>query len=326
MSKIRRAVGLMSGTSLDGIDAALIDTDGRNLVRPKAVCHLTYNAGFRAELHEALKLAANHPRPAQISSDLSAVSRRLSVLHAELVEELLEKAGEVAGNVDVVGFHGQTVLHRPEAGITIQIGDGEWLAEEVGIPVVDQFRVSDVAAGGEGAPFAPAYHRAIVFASADQLGGPVVVVNIGGVSNVTFLDGDEDPIAFDTGPGNALLDDWVRQHTGEPYDEGGELGRSGKVDQALLANLMDNGFFAKSPPKSLDRNDFSARILAGLSPADGAATLTAFTAKVVAAASLHFPKTPGSWIICGGGRHNNGLMTALSQTIPQEVMSAEDVG
>lgn len=326
MSKVRRAIGLMSGTSLDGIDAAMIETDGQGLVRPGAVCHLSYNSGFRAELHDALELAANHPRPAEIAADLGSVTRRLSVLHAELVEELLEASMQTAKNVDVIGFHGQTVLHKPQAGITIQIGDGEWLAEEVGIPVVDQFRVADVAAGGEGAPFAPAYHRALVSASADNFEGPVVVVNIGGVSNVTFLDGDEDPLAFDTGPGNALLDDWVQQKCGKPYDDEGALGHSGVLDQAALTTLMDNSFFAQKPPKSLDRNDFSPQAVAELAAADGAATLTAFTANVVAVARQHFPKPPGQWVICGGGRHNNAMMAALRHAIPEQVRTAEDVG
>ncbi|VAW18455.1 Anhydro-N-acetylmuramic acid kinase [hydrothermal vent metagenome] len=326
MAKVRYAIGLMSGTSLDGIDAALIETDGRRVVRPGLVRHLAYSAGFRAELRDGLDFARAHPSPARIATDLAETARRLSVLHAEVVFDLLADVKCPADKIAVVGFHGQTVLHRPDEGVTVQIGEGVWLAGELGIPVVDQFRAADVAAGGQGAPLAPAYHRALAAALPRDMAGPVAVVNIGGVSNVTFVDGEADPIAFDTGPGNALLDDWVRDKTGKFYDQDGALARLGKVDDTALAALITSGYLAKSPPKSLDRNDFSPYPVAKLSPQDGAATLTAFTAEVIAMASRHFPKTPDLWIVCGGGRHNPVLMEELARRSPQKVISAEDVG
>ncbi len=326
MSKVRWAIGLMSGTSLDGIDAALIETDGRNIIAAGPVRHLAYSAGFRAELRQCLDIARAHRSPARISGDLAQTARRLSVLHAECVRDLLADASLPASEIAAIGFHGQTVLHRPDDGVTVQIGEGDWLAAELGMPVVGQFRAADVAAGGQGAPFAPAYHRALVAALPGPAAEPVVVVNIGGVSNVTFIHGDADPIAFDSGPGNALLDDWVAAKTDRVFDEDGAFARTGQIDGAALAVLMANEYLAKPPPKSLDRNDFSCEPVTDLSLEDGAATLTAFTAEVVAVSARHFPTPPGQWIICGGGRHNRTLMEELARRIPQKVARAEDFG
>lgn len=322
MTKLKFAIGLMSGTSMDGIDAALLETDGAAQLVHGPARHLPYGADFRDELRAALKFARAHPTPSQIAAALKETTRRLTTLNAEIVLELVAEAGLTPEKIDVVGFHGQTVLHRPNTGITVQIGDGAWLAEEVGIAVVDQFRVADVAAGGEGAPLAPAYHRALCA----SLPGPLAVINIGGVSNVTYVDGEADPIAFDTGPGNALLDDWMMEQAREPCDRDGAIARLGAVDAPVLAALMNNTYLNRQPPKSLDRNDFSAQSVAGFSIADGAATLTAFTAEVVAAARAHFPKPVRQWIICGGGRHNATLMTELAHRIPEPVVRAEDVG
>lgn len=322
MPRSRRAIGLMSGTSLDGIDAAMLTTDGQDDVERGRVRHLAYGADFRKELRSALDFARGHKRPAEIRAELAETEKRLTVLHGEIVRELIAETGLRNSDIDVIGFHGQTVLHRPGDGVTVQIGDGAWLAGELGIPVVDHFRVADVAAGGEGAPFAPAYHRAL----ARGLPGPVVVVNIGGVANVTYIDRDDDPIAFDTGPGNAMIDDWVFGHTGEPCDRGGALARAGKVDGVALTALMKHPYFAKKPPKSLDRNDFSPEPIRHLSLEDGAATLTAFTAEVISLARTHFPAAPKLWVVTGGGRHNPTLMEELAHRAPGEVTAAESVG
>lgn len=322
MSRLRRAIGLMSGTSLDGIDAALLLTDGEDIVEPGPVRHLAYNDAFRSELRDALAIARRHPRPARIRGELAETEKRLTVLHAEIVLDLVAEAGLDSADIDVVGFHGQTVLHRPDVGITVQIGDGVWLADELGLCVVDQFRAADVAAGGQGAPFAPAYHRAL----AAGLEGPVAVVNIGGVANVTYVDDDEEPIAFDTGPGNALIDDWVAGKTGAKCDLDGKLASAGVVDPVALTALVQNPYFAARPPKSLDRNDFAPDPVAGLSVEDGAATLTAFTAESVGLASKHLPKPPRLWIVTGGGRRNPKLMAELVRRVGGKITAAESLG
>jgi anhydro-N-acetylmuramic acid kinase len=311
------AIGLMSGTSMDGVDAALIATDGVAAIETGPALTLPYTAALRADLRGVQ--GGEGP--------VAAVERALTDAHAEAVQRLLAEAGRAAADIDVIGFHGQTILHRPQQGRTWQIGDGARLAKATGIDVVNDFRSADVAAGGQGAPLAPVYHRAL----AQALPRPLAVLNLGGVGNVTWIgeDGigaDDALLAFDTGPGNALLDDWAMQHTGTPLDRDGALARAGRVDDAVLAALLDAPYFAARPPKSLDRYDFSLAALDGLSAADGAATLVAFTAAAVAAALRHLPAPPQRWIVTGGGRHNPVLMQALATALAQPVQAVEAVG
>ncbi len=311
------ALGLMSGTSLDGIDAALIRTDGIVVQEVGAAATLPYEPALRERLRALLGGEG-------AVDEEAAVAQGLTEAHAEAVRRLLADAAVAAANVDVVGFHGHTILHRPKDGITRQIGDGALLAALTGIPVVSDFRSADVAAGGEGAPLVPLFHRAL--AASLQL--PVAVLNLGGVANVTWIGSgaDADLLAFDTGPGNAPIDDWVRHYTGEAYDEGGKLAAQGRVDPARLATLLDNPFFARRPPKSLDRNHFMTAAVAGLSVADGAATLAAFTAAAVARAEEHLPAAPTRWLVAGGGRHNAALMTALRQRLAAPVQAVDELG
>jgi anhydro-N-acetylmuramic acid kinase len=227
-------------------------------------------------------------------------------------------------DVDVVGFHGQTVLHRPEAGLTVQIGDGPALAAAIGIPVVHDLRAADVAAGGQGAPFVPVYHRALV-AGAD-LGSPVAVLNLGGVGNVTYVEAGRDPIAFDTGPGNALLDDLVLERTGASMDRDGLIAAAGRVDEAALSILIDHPFFRAPPPKSLDRDAFRRDAVSALSVEDAAATLVAFTAAAVATGLDWLPRPPLSLVVCGGGARNPAMLRALSQRVGAKLLTADEVG
>jgi anhydro-N-acetylmuramic acid kinase len=308
MPEIMKVIGLMSGTSLDGVDAALLDTDGAAVVRPGASLTMPYDAETRALLRQAIQDAAGLAEPGPATETIRAAERHLTDRHADAVAALLEKAGLAAREVDLIGFHGQTILHRPEQGWTWQIGDGARLARRNGIGVVNDFRTADVQAGGQGAPLMPLYHAALAAGSA--LPRPLVVANIGGVGNVTYID-DDCVLAFDTGPGNAPIDDWMLRHTGKPVDAGGALAASGAVHDDVLAIMLDNCFFARRPPKSLDRMDFGLSAVEGLSAADGAATLAAFTAASIARAAAHFPSVPLTWIISGGGRHNDFLMAQL---------------
>jgi anhydro-N-acetylmuramic acid kinase len=229
----------------------------------------------------------------------------------------------------VVGFHGQTVLHQPDRHLTVQLGNGADLASRIGIPVVYDFRAADVAAGGEGAPLVPAYHRAMV-RTLDRP-QPVGVLNLGGVANVTYIDGD-DLIAFDVGPGNALIDDFIRLRTGEPHDADGARAAAGTVDEAAVARVLAHPYFARRPPKSLDRNEFRNWVaeeggLAKKSVEDGAATLTAITAAAIAAARALLPRAPASWIAAGGGTRNPTLMRMLNERLaPATVETANEVG
>lgn len=317
------AIGLMSGTSADGIDAAMLETDGEMVVRPLGFVAIPYcdetRARIRAATHAALQCEAPGPHPL-----IDAVAEELTILHAEAVEALLSKVDVPRGGVGVIGFHGQTVAHRPDRGWTWQIGDGALLAGKTRINVVHDFRSADVAVGGQGAPLLPVYHRALVAAAGVPF--PVAILNLGGVGNVTWIgDGENDMIAFDTGPANGLIDDWMLRHTGRAIDEGGALAATGRVHDDVLAKLCDKPWFDLAPPKSLDRHDFTTVPCEGLSAADGAATLTAFTAETVRLSLTHMPVAPLQWLVTGGGRHNATLMAMLAERLG-EVRSVDEFG
>lgn len=314
----------MSGTSLDGVDAALLETDGEDVVHAGPALGLAYEPQMRALLRQALDDAQTVAAGAPVPYAIRDAERRLTEAHAGAVKALLEKAGVAPRQVSLIGFHGQTILHKQDRRWTWQLGDGALLARLTGIDVVNDFRSADVKAGGHGAPLVPLYHAALIRKAA-LYDLPVVLVNIGGVANVTYI-GKDEILAFDTGPGNAPIDDWMQRHSGRPVDDNGDVARTGKVDDAALSAMLANKFFAVRPPKSLDRMDFGTRAVEGLSPQDGAATLTAFTAACLARAREHFTDMPNTWIVCGGGRHNKTLMDALRARVNAPVLAAEDAG
>jgi anhydro-N-acetylmuramic acid kinase len=309
-----RTIGLMSGTSLDGVDAAWLDTDGVTVAAFGPALTIPYDPALRRELRHILEiapsLAADDPR-------LRGVTEQLTDYHVRAVQSLDCPA-------DLIGFHGQTILHQPQHRRTWQIGDANSLSQRLGIPVVHDFRSADVAAGGQGAPLAPVYHAAL----ASALPKPLAVLNIGGVANVTWIGRDGSLLAFDTGPGNGPLDDWAYRHLGTAYDRDGDLARSGTIDQAVLDRLMSDAYFHRSGPKSLDRLDFAATLansgVYGLAPADGAATLARFTVASIAAAT--FAEPPSRWLVCGGGRLNPALMDGLRTALGVPVDPVETLG
>ncbi len=315
------AIGLMSGTSLDGIDVALLQTDGEALVERGKSRTFPYDEGQRDLLKRALTAAITINDRRDRHGLLGMAESSLTHWHAEAVRAFCRANDLSLAEVDIIGFHGQTVIHRPERGLTVQLGDGQALADALRVPVAYDMRAADVEAGGQGAPLVPVYHRAL----AEGFPKPVAFVNIGGVANVTWIGRSGELTAFDTGPGNALIDDWMKRHTGQARDENGKTARRGHVDEATVAQFLGDGFFEKSGPKSLDRNSFAGIDLDGLSLEDGAATLVAVTARSIAASVVHMPEPPGSWIVCGGGRHNAAIMDALTTWLPN-VMPAEACG
>jgi anhydro-N-acetylmuramic acid kinase len=321
------AIGLMSGTSQDGVDVALVDTDGEQIGQLGATACRPYSKAERTLLRRATAAAANLIDRAARTDVVAEAERLINDVHAEAVESFLMANGLQRDEIAVIGFHGQTLVHRPERRLTVQIGDGHALAARLGIRVVYDFRAADVAAGGEGAPLAPVFHRALV----RQLrrASPVAVLNVGGVANITYIDGEE-LIACDTGPGNALLDDFLRLRTGEPLDTDGRTAASGTTDEKIIARLLAHPFFAAPPPKSLDRNEFRSFVgdtLNGIGVADGAATLTALTAAAVARIVPHLPRPPANWIVAGGGARNPTLMRMLAERLkPAAVDTAHAVG
>ncbi len=304
----------MSGTSLDGIDVAVIETDGKARVLFGPALTIPYERAFRERLRGVL--GGKGP--------LRAVEGELTRLHAEAVLRFRRDHPETA--VDIIGFHGHTILHRPAEGRTWQLGDGALLARLCGSDVVADFRSADVKAGGEGAPLAPLFHRAL----AASLEKPLVVFNIGGVANLTWIGegapGEEEILAFDTGPGNALIDDWVLAQSGAEADWDGALASAGKAREDIVEAILSAPFFARKPPKSLDRDDFRGAMPNGLGLEEGAASLTELTAAAAAAARRHFPRPARRWLVCGGGRKNRAMMAALARRLEAPVEAVEAVG
>ncbi|WP_108484290.1 anhydro-N-acetylmuramic acid kinase [Oceaniglobus ichthyenteri] len=309
------ALGAMSGTSLDGVDAAMVLSDGHEIFEFGETAYRAYTAEERAVLQAALGTWEGAAEATEI----------IETAHAEVLARFC--------GAELIGFHGQTLAHDPRGRGTRQVGDGAALACHLGVPVVWDFRSADVEMGGEGAPLAPFFH----FACAKWFGAtaPVAFLNLGGVGNITWVDPafekPETPgacLAFDTGPANAPLNDFLSRRRGVAFDEGGTLAAQGAPDEDILSRLLGQGYFARMPPKSLDRDDFAwlAEAVRGLSDADGAATLTACAAVSVAAAMEHLPQNPARLLVTGGGRHNPVMMQMIAGAVDCAVDPVETVG
>lgn len=307
------AIGLMSGTALDGVDAAWIDSDGHRVTGFGPALTLPYPA----DLREELRALVHDPTRAE-AAELDGLEARLTDFNSAAVTAVMAQAGR---RPDLIGFHGQTILHQPARAFTRQLGDGTRLARTLGLPVVNRFRHADLAAGGQGAPLVPVFHAALAY----DLPKPLVVLNLGGVANLTYI-GDNFLLAFDTGPGNALIDDWISRHTHQTWDEDGRIAARGTVNTSALTHLLDHPYFAAPPPKSLDRNGWAIAAVDGLSTEDGAATLTEFTARSLAAALPHLPRHPTRWLVTGGGRLNGQLMNRIAAAVGAPTLPVETLG
>jgi anhydro-N-acetylmuramic acid kinase len=323
-----RVLGFMSGTSLDAVDMAVLDTDGEALQAfgPAGERKLTDHT--RALALAATEAAKAWPRGAPEPIEFAPAAEAVAREHFAAADAFLAAHGLAWRDIDLIGFHGQTVLHeRPIAdgiGRTVQLGDGELLAKLAGVPVAFDFRTADVAAGGEGAPLAPIYHLAR--AQASGIAPPSAVLNVGGVANVTLFSRNADPMAFDTGPGNGMIDLLVQARGLGRYDVDGRLAKAGRVNEAVLAGYLAHPYFRQTPPKSLDRFDFSLDPVAGLSSEDAAATLVAFTAESTRLGLDAASERPRVLIVSGGGRSNPEIMRAITERAGCEVVSAEAVG
>jgi anhydro-N-acetylmuramic acid kinase len=323
-----RILGFMTGTSLDAVDMAVLETDGEAIAAFGPAGERKLTDATRDLMLAATREALAWPRGAPEPAIFAQAARAGAEEHFAAAEELLAAHGLNWSDLDLIGMHGQTVLHeRPQAGVvgrTVQLGDAAWLARKTGMPVAFDFRTADVAAGGEGAPLAPIYHLAR--ARASGLEPPLAVLNVGGVANVTFIGRDGEIAAFDTGPGNGMLDLLVQARCDARFDAEGALAAAGRVDEAVLRGLLAHPYFAAPPPKSLDRYDFSLEPLAGLSLEDAAATLVAFTAEAVRRAFDLMGEAPGEVIVAGGGRRNPEIMRALQARLPSRVSDADAHG
>ena len=324
------ALGLMSGTSMDGVDAALVLTDGETITQFGAGAEYAHDGMITTQQVMQHPLDYRDPKTDGLATQFAEAEGEVEESHARAVVSLLSASSVMP---EVVGFHGQTVYHAPHEGWTWQIGSGERLARVLNRPVVWDFRTADMEAGGEGAPLAPFFH----FALAKRIGAtePIAFLNIGGVANVTWVDPTKSApeeegalLAFDTGPGNALINDWMTRHDREPLDRNGAEAAEGQVDDMLLHTNATGAFLERKPPKSLDRNEFAMVLdrMTELSLSDGAATLTALTAECVAAALKHMPSAPARWLICGGGRKNPVMMKMMADRLGVPVDPVEAVG
>jgi anhydro-N-acetylmuramic acid kinase len=316
--KIYRAIGLMSGTSLDGVDVACVATDGLAQVTPHGFSYSPYNDELRARLRKCFGQKIRTP-------EIEDVEHELTVAHVNAVKEFLAAHSLKNTDIDLIGFHGQTITHDPDNQFTWQLGAGDLLARETGIDVVYDFRTADVAAGGQGAPLIPIYHWARAFASGVDF--PVAILNIGGVSNVTWIGQNEgDILAFDCGPGNALIDDVVLKATGEKFDKDGHIAKSGAADKDVLARWMAHPYFDKVPPKSLDRGAWDVTTISNYPLPDAVATLTDFTVEAIAQGTHHFPAAAKTWFVTGGGRLNSAIMNGLAARLGVPVQSVDQLG
>jgi anhydro-N-acetylmuramic acid kinase len=316
-NKIYTAIGLMSGTAMDGIDAALIKTDGDSYIEFIGFESVPHDDDFKNRLRPCLN------RTDRDANDIKAIEREFTHRQIEIINELILNNNMMADNINVIGFHGQTIHHDPDGGVTIQLGDGGWLSNQLNIPVVYDLRQADMMAGGQGAPFIPVYHAAL--AKNEGLELPIVIANIGGVSNITWIGQDDDLIGFDTGPGNAMIDDWVKKHTGNDYDEGGKLAKSGVVDMHILDGFLSFPYILKKYPKSLDRNDFNDLNIKNMSVVNGAATLTAMTVQGIVCGVRQCPAMPTALYVSGGGRHNVAIMDGLRDALNIDVLSVDEL-
>jgi anhydro-N-acetylmuramic acid kinase len=318
------AIGLMSGTSMDGIDAAILTGDGEQVRWLGPTKYQPYSRMQVTRIQMVIAQALKKGRGFVESTEYQSARRDFTLAHANAVNRMLAEHDLSPAGIDLLGFHGQTILHRPDEGWTWQMGDGQLLANETGIAVVDDFRSADVAAGGQGAPFAPLYHRSLIAgASTKQVDYPIAILNIGGISNVTWMDDQGMILGFDTGPGNAQLNDWIKRFYGKPYDEGGRKAALGTVDADIVREVMESPYFSAPYPKSLDRADFDLGAVEGLDPADGAATLSAITAEGIISGLEQLPEFPKTILVCGGGRKNSHIMNMISDKANLTVKSVD---
>ncbi len=316
---------------MDGIDVALIRSDGHFFVERGPNIFLAYEKDTRQRIREGLE-TASRLKDRTISPDILAdLECELTELHGRAVGEFLDNNNINTGEIDLIGFHGQTVLHRPQYALTIQLGDGQKLADQTGIEVIYDFRANDMLNNGQGAPLVPVYHGALANNIPAELidGKAMVFVNIGGISNITHVDSDGCLTAFDSGPGNGLIDQWVLFKAGLDYDDGGKIAAGGKVIEEICRRYLSHPYFELPIPKSLDRKDFEPLLDDDVSLADGARSLARLTASTIVHSIDQLPSMPAVIVVCGGGALNKVIMSDLQSMAIQigtKVITAEQAG
>ncbi len=321
MEKFYTSLGLMSGTSMDGVDASVIRSDGENNYEPILDKYFEYDEVIYSDLLN-LRDKINSTKDLTINSyQISELERKITLFHAKISKEIIKNVGI---DVDLVGFHGQTIFHNAQEKISKQIGDGNLLSSLLKKEVVYNFRENDILNGGQGAPLAPIFHNLLV--NQNQIEKPACVLNIGGIANITIVVSmnNEDLISFDVGPGNCLLDEWVRRHTQMKYDENGKASNTGKTSEVILNQAIDNFDNISNQKKlSFDIKDFDLSFVKGLSYEDGLSTLVDFAAIIIHQSILKSINTKENEklliIVCGGGRKNLSLMDSIRKRLPKNI-------
>ncbi len=316
-NKLYTAIGLMSGTSMDGVDVSLIRSDGFNQFTNIFDEYFEYNVSLQQELIELRNLIINKNELEQYSSRLKELEREITVFHSKIVNEMCNKYEDC---IDFVGFHGQTIFHSPELKISKQLGDGRLMSQLVKKKVIYDFRQEDIANKGQGAPLTPIFHNLLSkrINEKHEINFPICFLNIGGISNITKIIKNDENLevnleAFDAGPGNCMIDEWVRKNSKNNFDKNGSIAKSGKINQLILNQVIDN-FKINNFNKSLDVKDFDISFVRGLSLEDGCATITNFTAYLIAKGIEHANGNninPIKYLVCGGGRKNTFLIQSI---------------
>ena len=320
MNKIFFSIGLMSGTSLDGVDASIIKSDGEQFFEIIDDIYIKYTDKLKSELENIINLCSTKEQFNLFSMNIKKIEKELTLYHIRACKLILSRNKKI--KIDLIGFHGQTILHKPKKKYSIQIGDSLLLAKKTKIKVISNFRENDILNGGEGAPLAPLYHKLIINKIKSKQ--PSVVVNIGGIANITYVDKKNELISFDTGPGNYLIDQWVQKNTKKMFDKNGLMANSGHPNNKLISKFLNNKYYKKKYPKSLDVKDFSLKIFNKLNFLDGCATLSMITAKSISMGIQSFNKKPKIILITGGGRKNTFIIKSIERILKTSVHLVDD--
>ena len=321
MGKIYSALGLMSGTSMDGVDASIIQSDGEINYKTVSNKYFEYNENLIKNL-TSLRDKINHSKDIlNMSNEIKSLEKEITIFHAQISNNMLKKTDL---EIDFIGFHGQTIFHNAEEKITKQLGDGNLLSQLTKKKVVYNFRQNDLENGGEGAPLAPIYHKLLVklLVEKKKIKTPVIILNIGGIANITFVNKNYDIDSLDIGPGNCLIDKWIRLNSDKNFDDNGDIAKSGKINKLILEQSLDN-FYNNiiNKKKSFDINDFDILFARDLSLENGAATITEFTADILSKKILNHDV-----YVCGGGRKNRFLINSIQKKIQNKIKKIDDLG
>jgi anhydro-N-acetylmuramic acid kinase len=315
MNKNLYSLGLMSGTSMDGIDASIIKSDGEQSVEIIDDLYIKYDDIFRTELKKCINLCKTNKDIKKITKRIKKLEKELTLYHAKACQLIIKKNKKI--KVDLIGFHGQTILHEPKKGYSKQIGDSNLLSKIINTTVISNFRKNDILNGGQGAPLTPLYHKLILSKVSSNY--PSAIINIGGIANITYVKNKKQLVSFDTGPGNCLIDKWVEKNSSMHFDKMGKLAKSGKLDQKILNQFLQDSYYKKKFPKSLDIKHFDLNSLKKLSLEDGSTTLSILTVETICLAIKSLKVLPNIIILSGGGRKNKFIIENIKKRINKSI-------